>query len=502
MKKSLLLLSLLATAVEAALTVDSIYAPHMVLQRGAVIPICGGTDSDAPVTVSFAGQSVQAKPQNGRWEARLAPMETCAEGRTLTVTQGNETLELADIPVGEVWLASGQSNMLWRLNRTGDKAALEAAEVSADFRFFHSEPAVDPVGGRFSPELCERLQRGEMYTGTWTADTPQSRARMSAVGYYFGSRLQHYLGVPVGVIHCSVGGSEMLSWLPADTPLRAAYKTARWQDNPALGPWVKGQIRENIGDAAGPHPYLPHYLFENGIRRWANFPIAGVIWYQGEADSDIDDNAQNAYLLRTLINAWRGCFGRKDLPFLMVQLPRINNTQRWPLWPQYRQVQQDAALSLKGTQCCVTIDLGSADRNVHPPKKEEVGRRLAALAANRVYGKADIPAEGPAVQRREKDRAVITRRNGREISVTFSHAAELHTTDNQPPACFEISEDGKNFVPAQARIEKNRVILQANGINAPRHVRYAWSTFVQPNLVNKDGLPTAPFNSAWKTPKP
>lgn len=500
MKKSLLL-PLLCAAAHAALTVEPIYAAHMVLQRGVNVPVCGTADSDAPVTLCFAGQQVQAQPQKGKWEAVLAPMAACAAGRPLTVTQGSETLVLDDICVGEVWLASGQSNMLWRLNRTGDKAALEATAVSADFRFFHSEPAVDPAGGRFTPELRERLQRGEMYTGTWTADTPQSRARMSAVGYWFGSKLQKYLGVPVGVIHCSVGGSEMLSWLPADAPLRAAYKTARWQDNPALGPWVKGQIRENIGEAAGPHPYMPHYLFENGIRRWTHFPVAGVIWYQGEADSDIADNAQNVYLLRTLITAWRKGFGRKDLPFLMVQLPRINNTARWPLWPQYRQVQQDAALNMKGVECCVTIDLGSTDRNIHPPKKEEVGRRLAALAANRVYGKADIPAEGPTVQRREKDRAVITRRSGREISVSFAHAEGLHTTDGQPPAGFEISADGKTFTPAQARAEKNTVILRAEGVSAPRHVRYAWSTFVQPNLVNKDGLPAAPFNSAWQTPK-
>lgn len=499
MKQSLFFLFLLATAVDAALTVDSVFAPHMVLQRGAVIPVCGGTDSAEPVTVSFAGQSVQAKPKNGRWEARLAPMEACTEGRTLTITQGADRLELPDIPVGEVWVASGQSNMLWRLNRTGDTAALNATEVSPHFRFFHSEPAVDPAGGRFSPELCARLERGEMYTGTWTQDTPQSRARMSAVAYYFGSRLQNYLGVPVGVIHCSVGGSEMLAWLPRNTPLPAAFRTKRWQDNEAMGPWVKEQIHTNIGDAPSPHPYLPHYLFENGLRRWTRFPVAGFIWYQGEADSDIDDNVQNDFMLRTLIGSWRTAFGRENAPFLMVQLPRINNAPRWPLWPQYRQVQQDVALTLDGVECCVTIDLGTENRDVHPPKKEEVGRRLAALAANRVYGKAAIPAEGPAVKRHTKTRAVLLKRQGKELCVSFEHAEGLHTTDGQPPACFELSSDGKTFVPAEARVEKNRVILRAEGVNAPKHVRYAWQTFVRPNLVNKAGLPAAPFNSTWKT---
>ena len=122
------------------------------------------------------------------------------------------------------------------------------------------------------------------------------------------------------------------------------------------------------------------------------------------------------------------------------------------------------------------------------------------MAANRVYGKATVAAEGPAVKRNPKTQAVLLKRQGKEICVSFEHAEGLHTTDGQPPACFEISANGKTFVPAQARVEKNRVILAAAGVNAPKHVRYAWQTFVKPNLVNKDGLPAAPFNSAWQMP--
>lgn len=489
---------LCTAAAQAALTVAPIYTPHMVLQRGAAVPICGTTDSNTPVTVEFAGQHVKAQLKNGKWKAELRPMEACAEGRTLSITQGNETVELPDVLVGEVWLASGQSNMLWRLNQTGDTAALNDAGTSNSFRFFHSEPAVNPAGGRFNPELCARLERGEMYSGTWTADTPKSRARMSAVGYYFGQNLQRYIGVPVGVIHCSVGGSEMLAWLPKGTKLPASFETKQVDRNPAMGAWVRKQIHENIGNAEGPHPYMPHYLFENGIRRWQGFPIAGVIWYQGEADSELTDNRTKALLLKSLVNSWREFFNSDRLPFLMVQLPRINYP-KWPLWPQFRQLQQDAALRMKGVECCVTIDLGSTNGNVHPPKKAEVGRRLAALAAKRHYGQSSLAAEGPTVQRHAKDFSVITRRSGREISVTFDKNAEgLHTTDSQAPRCFEISEDGQHFVPAQARIEGSNVILRADGLTAPRHVRYAWATFVNPNLVNKANLPAAPFNSAWQ----
>ncbi len=484
------LLALAPACALAGISTDKIYADHMVLQQGQNVPVCGSCDSTEPVTVSFDGQTVQATVQDGRWTATLAPMKANAKGQPLTITQGSDTLVLNDVLVGEVWIASGQSNMLWRLNQTGDTNTLREAPTPL-FRFRHSEPQVHTSPAAYKEREKNILNANEMYTGSWSCNTQQTRPRMSAVGYYFGRELQKHLGVPVGVIHAALGGSEMMAWMPTEV-LQSKYPectTEQWLQSKYMSAWVRGRARQNIGkDLNAPHPYKPAYLFETGIRPWQNFPVAGVIWYQGESDAEIQDMEQNYALLSDLIEGWRSAFGNPKLPFLQVQLPRINDKS--PLrayWPEFRAVQQRAAYKIPGVYSLTTIDLGSRNSDVHPPRKLEVGTRLADLAAAKVYGKK-VPCTGPVVAK------VVPQ--GKKLRVYMGHDKGLRTTDGKAPVGFEVSEDGQTFYPAEAEIKGGSVVLSSPQVKKPTHVRYGWYTYLEPNLVNEHGLPAVPYTPA------
>lgn len=474
----------------AAVEFDSIYGDGMVLQQGREIVVRGTTDKPGePVTVSFNGQKVKAATKGRSWQAVLKPMEANSTGQELVAEQKNASARVQNVVVGEVWIASGQSNMLWRLNQTPGNPATIARSANPDFRFYHSEPQVHTAPPRYNAEQLARVQDKRMYEGQWAVSSPASTPRMSAVGYYFGQALQKQLGVPVGVIHASLGGSNMLAWIPREV-VRKEYpgcSGASWVKSKYASAWVRGRAQQNVGPGGdfSLHPYAPSYLYETGLEKWEGFPVAGAIWYQGESDAEIQDMEQNKKLLKDVITSWRAQLGNPDMPFIQVQLPRINDKSALrAYWPEFRQVQAEVTAELPNVGCVVTLDLGSTNSDVHPPRKVEVGERLAATALNEVYGK-DVAASGP----------VITgfKVRGNKVQVQFRHDKGLTTTDGAAPAGFELAGADKKFVPAEAVIEGDTVILKAEGLKSPKYMRYGWAVFMNPNLVNDAGLPTAPY---------
>lgn len=491
MKSSLVFLSLFSLVMQlSALTIDPIYQSHMVLQQGKPVPVTGSCTSSNPITVTFGDQTVTATIKDNKWVAQLAPMSVNATGQALRVTQNDDEIVLNDVLVGEVWLASGQSNMEWRLNQTGDKQALSEAPQQL-FRFYHAEAQVHVRRPVYTEEVQRKVNEGNMYEGSWMVSAPGSRGRMSAVAWYFGKALQEKIEVPVGVIHVSLGGSEMLAWMPEDI-VEKNHKDCQqpnWQESKRISIWASSRGALNTGNnPKALHPYKPSYLFNHGISPWVNFPIAGVIWYQGESDAEINDSKHNTQLLKDLINSWRSVFHSPKLPFLMVQLPRIKDyTPIRAYWPEFREVQQNVADEMPQVYCSVTIDLGTTIADVHPPRKVEVGGRLAAIAAVKVYGKKGIPYSGPVLKDFEK--------RGNEVLIRFNHAKGLKTVNGNPPVGFEVSTDGKTYVGAETKLTEEGVVVSHPQGEAITHVRYAWFVFMEPNLVNQDGLPTAPFNA-------
>ena len=479
-----------AMPVCAVVEFDPIYGDGMVLQRGREVVIKGTTDAPAdPVTVEFNGQKVKAEVEDNRWQAVLAPMQANAVGQPLVVSQPGAAATVQNVVVGEVWIASGQSNMLWRLNQTPGNQQTIAQSANENFRFYHSEPQVHTSPPRYTPELLEIVKQKRMYKGQWAVSSPSTSPRMSAVGYYFGQALQKQLDVPVGIIHASLGGSNMLAWIPRDV-VASEYPGcdgADWVKSQYASAWVRGRAQQNVGPGGdfSLHPYAPSYLYETGIEQWEGFPVAGVIWYQGESDAEILDNEQNKKLLKDLILSWRDKLGKADLPFLQVQLPRINDKSKLrAYWPEFRQVQAEVADELPAVECVVTMDLGSTNSDVHPPRKVEVGERLAATALRKVYGKT-VVASGPVI------RGFKTM--GNRVQVILANAEGLTTTDDQAPVGFELAGADQQFVPATAEIKGKSLVLKAEGLRSPKYMRYAWAVFMNPNLVNEAKLPTAPY---------
>ena len=475
---------------------DGMFGSHMVLPRDREISVTGTTDAPStPVEITFGDTKVKAVVKGKTWKAALPAMPASAEERKLTATQGGTEATLDDVLVGEVWLASGQSNMLFRLNQSAGGAQAIAASENPLFRFYHAEPQVHTNAAPYGEKEKKILKEGNMFAGSWAASSPATSPRMSAVGYYFGQKLQKRLGVPVGVIHASVGGAEMMAFMPPSMLKKKEYKscaTPRWLESPYMSAWVRGRARKNIGnDLDAPHPYKPAYLFETGIAPWTSFPISGVIWYQGESDAEIPGMEQNKKLLADMIASWRDAFGAPELPFLMVQLPRINDkTPLRAYWPEFRQVQAEVAADVPGVECVTTIDLGSTDSNVHPPRKTEVGERLADVAAAKVYGK-NVPFSGPVFEKAKV--------KGSAVLLAWKHADKLQTANGAAPAGFEVAGRDKKFFPAEAEIKGRHILIRSKEVSKPVFARYAWLTYIEPNLVNGDKLPAVPFTADLKS---
>ena len=488
--KSAIVAMLLGTATcWAAVSFDHTFGDHMVLQQGQPIPVRGEATGSGDVTLTFGDATIKAKKNGKHWEAQLPPLNATATGENMIVRQGNDTAEIQDVVVGEVWFASGQSNMLRRMDEMADKGTAIPASGNKNIRFFHAEPQVHTNNASYGAKEKETLNSGAMYVGKWAVSAPETTPRMSAVAWYFAQELQKQLDVPVGIVHASLGGSEMMAWIP-ESVLKKKYSdcmSAKWLDSKYMSEWVRGRARKNIGsDLSMPHPYKPGYLFKTGVEDWLNFPVKGVIWYQGESDAEIQDMKQNYGLLASLIGGWRAEFKKPDMPWIQVQLPRINDkTPLRAYWPEFREVQQQSQENIPGVYTVTTVDLGSTNSDVHPARKTEVGQRLAYVAAAKVYGK-DVEYSGPQV--------ASVKSAGGSLKVTFKHAKGLATTNGAAPTGFEVAGSDGKFQDATATIKGETVELTAPGVKRPQRARYGWKVFFEPNLVNGAKLPAVPYS--------
>lgn len=495
------LLTVACASWAAAPQFDRVFGSHMVLPHGKPVCVTGTADPGKAVTVSFGGKNLKAMPgADGKWKVNLPAMKPDNQGKKMTVVQGKDKTELDDILVGEVWVASGQSNMEWRLSQTPSGKAEIPAAANPMLRIMNNVPQAGTMGVKYGDKEFSQLTPEKFFKGEWKVASPESAAPCSAVGYYFAQELQKTLEIPVGLIHTSLGGSEMAAWLPESLiKERKEYRSClggKWLESPYLSPWARGRAKLNMSsrlekgeDAI--HPFKPAFLYESGIAWLSGLPVNGVLWYQGESDAEGDHSEQNRMLLTDLIQSWRVGWKNPNLPFVMIQLPRIND--RTPMrihWPEFREVQSEVADQLKNVACVNTIDLGTTDSNVHPPEKIEVGKRAANVALNRFYGKK-IKAFGPSLDDLEI--------KSNHVFLNFKHREGLATTDGQTPKCFELAGEDLVFHPAESVLNCGRggviLILSSSEVRKPKYVRYCWDSFVEPNLVNGAGLPAEPFRT-------
>ncbi len=493
--RTILLVPMLVALATSALSLEvpSIFGDHMVLQRGADIPVWGTAEPGAEVHVECASRSaVVAADGDGNWRAVLSPLDAGGP-HTLSIRSDGAEIAIGDVLVGEVWLCSGQSNMRFKVREHVSGSDIAALADFPDIRLFMMDYKVssrDP----YTDEQLRRMAENEYaeYSG-WSRCSPESVREFSAVAFFFGQRLHRDLGVPVGLVSNGVGASPAQAWTPAgDLAAHPQLReiVAMWEDLRSPNSSVESRARSNLsawleavevarsfGEEPPPqpeHPFRPGYLFEQMVEPIVPFAIRGVLWYQGEANAQ----APQLYgpLFTAMVQSWRARWNRPDLPFFYAQLPNYNNSS----WPEMRDVQRQLERQLTDTGMAITIDCGTFD-DIHPPDKREVARRFALLALSRVYGR-DLVDSGPL-----PSEAV---RTGDGVRVDFLHAG-TGLAGSQPQ--FElVYEDGRR-TPAVGSIDGGAVLIPLSAGESPSTVRYAWSPWPETTLRNSAGLPASPF---------
>ncbi len=482
-------LALLAeTAFAQAVKLPPIFRDHMVLQRDVSVPVWGQADAGAEITVRFAGQIKTATADaQGRWAVRLEPISVSSEPREMRI--GNSVLR--DVLVGEVWLCSGQSNMRWIVGRVDKFPGVEGADEEiakperAELRLFSDD----------GEEAWQ--QRG------WQRASGERVARFSATAYFFGQMLQRELGVPVGVINVSRGGTSVQAWTRWEfamrNPFTRHYVDLEEKSRDIIRNYNEEQrvarLARQAGHKAAPQPAsldpeieiarLFHVanLYDAHIEPLAPFAIRGVVWYQGESNASRLKTAQ-AYgsMLRDLIEGWRDRWGQPEMPWLVMQLPCWDGATSAP-WPWVRQGQWETSRVVPNVGLATTCDVSDSS-NLHPAQKRAAGERLARLALAKVYAKPII-AQGPTPNR--------LRLAGGKLVVDFDTGGTTISLHGGDWNDVEIAAADGIYHPAQATFSGNTATLTSAAVREPRAIRYGWRPVFTPTLFNADGLPTAPF---------
>ena len=540
MKKSfvLFIFCALTLSASASLELPKFFSSRMVLQREATIPFFGKAARGATVKVSFAGQNHETKADSeGRWEVRLQPLAPTKEGRDLTIVADGETLVLNDILVGDVWVCAGQSNMEFSFGWNPlerDRFAAEA-DTLPQIRTIRIVRGTAPFPDSDLAYLPNFLAEKK----GWHPTTQKEECfdMVTCAGWFFARRIVKETDLAIGLINTSWSASSIEPFIPpeafsAEPELaglaqkvqaclpnteegRAALETyvrqmEQWRQETAAA------LKEGRTPERKNPPRFDQlntlYLgdrYNRMVYPLTRFPVKGVIWYQGCANSRLGE----AYLplYRALVNGWRKAWGI-DLPFYAVQLASF-----WNNWRRVESVEggdgftlireaQRKGLSVPNTGLAVTIDIGEPFE-IHPREKYHVGERLALWALRNQYGK-DVVVSGPLYRSLSVD--------GSEARITFDYAETglmagvKKVTDNNDPEeapagtplkGFAIAGADRKWHVADARIDGTQVVVSSPEVPEPVAVRYAFHGAPECNLYNRAGLPASPFRTDdWPCP--
>jgi len=492
-----------ASTLLSQVTLPKVLASHMVVQRGLPVHVWGMAAPGENVSVTFRGETRSVAASDlGRWSVYLAPGE--AGGPFQMTIQGaplssapntasaasSQAITLDDILVGDVWVASGQSNMEFAMHQAATGAQDLPHAAIPRLRLL--------IVKHNAPDL---LQNDIDTEDGWQASTPESARNFSAVAWYFAREIEQRERVPVGVIESNWGGTVVEAW----TRLAALGEDAALNPLFASRGRMIAQVPENLledkrlarlqaeAKAEGkpipeapwrpdPASWGPGNLWNGMIAPLTPFAIRGVIWYQGESNSKLDRAPLYSRILRTLIEDWRHEWGIGDFPFLFVQISNYKSDETED-WAALRE-QQLQTLALRNTAMAVTIDIGNPD-DVHPTDKVDVGLRLARAARVLIYGEA-IEDSGPIFRQATPE--------GSGLRLWFDHAKGLNAKGGEVTGFEVAGADGK-FYPAAAKIEGETIVVTSASVPQPVAARYGWANSPQCNLFNGEGLPASPFRT-------
>jgi len=488
------------------------FAP--IFNRGAVLQcempanVWGTAKPAAQISIRLDGTEVATAKtaSDGRWQA-VIPAQEPGGPRLLEARDGETSAKVEDVWFGEVWIASGQSNMGITLrNSEGGPEALARSEPDIRFTIMPETTGLP---------AAKKLTAAEI---AWREFAPPANNRFGAVPFFFADHLRKETGRRVGIIQTAVGGTPAQAWMPlealetdpsladwAGQARRAAALSMTPEDHEkemeeprkahlqAMAEWEKDQTK--------PKPFPPEpppgspfgkktatVLWENMVVPLIPYTARGVIWYQGESNSREPDKYR--VLFPALISAWRQAWDRPDWPFLFVQLASLEKVRGRPTtgdWPGLRAAQTHTRDTVPATGMAVTIDAGERD-DIHPKFKQPVGERLARLALAQVYGK-QVTARGPLMTK-------ATNESGK-IMVSFDHTGGgLKTSNGQPEVSgFEVAGTDGRFHAATARLNGPSLVeVTCADVSSPASIRYAWTAWIEPpvTLQNSDGLPAEP----------
>ena len=440
---------------QAEVKPNVLFSDGAVLQRGQNIPVWGTANEGEKVTVELAGQTATATAKGGKWKLELKPLEAGGGPFSMKISGDNE-VTVNNLLVGEVWVASGQSNMEWTLNQAFQP---DVEKPKANF----------PEIRMITAKKAASLQPLDQIEGSWQVCSPETAGNFSAVAYYFARDLHAKLGVPVGIISTSWGGTPAQAWTSAEG----------FEGQPELKGYTD-QLKAAADKSPenGPGPHFPSALYNAMIAPVVPYGMKGVIWYQGE--SNAGQSKQYQTLFPAMIADWRTKWKLGDFPFLFVQIAPFNGQP-----PEIREAQFLTLAKSKNTAMAVITDFGDA-KDIHPKQKEPVGNRLSLAARALAYGEK-IVYSGPLY----KEMKVA----GSEVAISFDHTGGgLVAKDGDLKGFTIAGADGK-FVPAKAVIKGDAVVVSAEGVIDPKAVRYGWINVPDVNLFNKDGLPASPFRT-------
>jgi sialate O-acetylesterase len=457
----------------AELKLAAIFGDNMVLQQQMAVAVWGWAAPNAEVTVKFSGQSKSTRAgADGKWLVKLGKLSASAAPQSLVVESG-DVKTFTNILVGEVWLASGQSNMEKPIGKQpGQKPTFDAeAELAAadypGIRIFQVQKALAAA-----PQ--NDLQK---FYGWRECDSNSlDSTHFSAAAYFFGREIHTNLNVPVGLIESSWGGTRIEPWTPP----------AGFQSVPSLAKITT----PDFGTNKIPNT-TPTVLYNAMIAPLAGCAMRGALWYQGESNrSDTNYDAK----MSALVGGWRKLWNEGNFPFYFVQIAPFTYIKELtnysadtdPL-PWFWLQQSRAARQIKNTGMIVTTDLVDDLNDIHPRNKKEVGHRLALLARNKTYGEKIVCA-GPAFRK--------AKFSGGKAVLQFENAGGgLMSRDGRPLTWFAIAGADGKFISADAKIVGDTVEVSAAGIEKPVAVRFAWDQTAQPNFCNAAGLPAEPFRT-------
>ncbi|MDH4476628.1 MAG: hypothetical protein QE274_09140 [Verrucomicrobiaceae bacterium] len=510
MKAFLSLLFLTPSLLLAELSVPHFFSDHMVLQRERPATIWGKATPGAEIKITFKNQSATIQTgADGKWRTQIQTGPADATGATLTITNGTDKIQIADVLVGEVWFASGQSNMFYTMNRSPEYAGLIAESNHPALRMFNAP-------------LVTAAENQDDIEGIWQTTTPETTPGFSAVAFFFARKLHLELGIPVGVIKSAWGGKpvetftsrEALNTLPAtkalvDATLKdaASYDQAKadtayatkleqWKTTMAAAKGKSPEERKRLPkkpDAPKP-PLLtegkPGVLFASMIHPFAGYTMRGAIWYQGEGNAKAGAVPYDQ-TLPLMINDWRKRWN-DEFSFYYVQLASYHAPSTAPGTPDSWALTQDRMRLVLNTTpktgMAITNDVGEAN-DIHPKNKKDPGERLARWALAKDYGQ-NLTYSGPLFRTSQtRDKA---------IRVTFDQCGTgLKSSDGSPLKRFEIAGSDKTWHWADAKIDgTDSVLVSSPQVPQPAAVRYAWAANPEgANLVNSEGLPTSVFRT-------